>query len=122
MKIISPRIHAVLDYLTVLTLLLAPTIYAFTRTPWTVAYVLAASYLVISLLTDYPLAWKRVIPFSIHGLIELVSVPVLFGLPWLLGFSEDYAARNFFIALAVITLFVWLLTDFKKVTLNAPAR
>lgn len=122
MKIISPRIHGILDYLTVLTLLLAPTIYVFTRTPWTVAYVLAASYLVISLLTDYPLAWKRVIPFSIHGLIELVSVPVLFGLPWLLGFNEDYAARNFFIALAVITLFVWLLTDFKKVTLNAPAR
>lgn len=121
MKIISPRIHGVLDYLTVLTLLLSPTIYAFTKTPWTLAYVLAGGYLVISLLTDYPLAAKRLIPFSIHGLVELVSVPVLFGLPWLLGFADETGARNFFIAFAVITLIVWALTDFKRVTLTRAA-
>ena len=95
MKIISPRLHGVLDYLTVLTCLLAPSLFEFSRTPATISYALGVSYLLTSLLTDYPLAAMRVIPFSIHGLVELVSAPVLF-----------------------ITIVVWALTDFKRVVLT----
>lgn len=122
MKIISPRFHGILDYLTVLTCLLAPSIFEFSRTPATISYALGISYLIISLLTDYPLAAKRLIPFSIHGLIELVSAPLLFGAPWLLSFSNEPRARNFFIALALVTLVVWVLTDFKRVTLTRAAQ
>lgn len=122
MKIISPRLHGVLDYLTVLTCLLAPSLFEFSRTPATISYALGVSYLLISLLTDYPLAAKRLIPFSIHGLVELVSAPLLFGAPWLLGFASEERARNFFVALALVTLVVWALTDFKRVTLTRAAQ
>jgi hypothetical protein len=34
--------------------------------------------------------------------------------PWLFGFSELYAARNFFVAMAIVTFVVVVLTDYSQ--------
>lgn len=114
MRFVSPRVHGVLDYLFGALFLLAPTWFEFASRPArTSAYVFGGALLLISLLTRYPLGALRVIPFTVHGGIELVSSIALIALPWLLGFDEAIAARNFFIATGVVLFGLWLTTDYK---------
>lgn len=67
MKISSPTLHGVLDYLTCGRFFTAPSLFDFTGTYATVCYVLAASYLLISLLTNMPLGAFKVLPFCTAG-------------------------------------------------------
>lgn len=117
MKILSPIVHGILDYLTVAFFALAPTIFAFTGTYATVCYVLAAGYLLITLLTAFPMGALKVIPFPVHGRLELVSGVVFLASPWLFGFADDsLTARNLFMAAGVVFLFVWFITDWHAET------
>ena len=65
----------------------------------------------MSLLTAYPLGVAKVIPFPIHGAIESVSAPLLVIAPFLLDFSRDVAARNFFIVAGIALGIVYLVTN-----------
>jgi hypothetical protein len=104
----------VLDYLTVAFLALAPTLFDLPAPFSTACYVLAAGYLLIALLTDYPLSVKRVIPFPLHGALELGSGLVFIVLPFLFGFADDQpVARNLFIGSGIVFLLVWFVTDWK---------
>lgn len=110
-KPISPRLHGVLDYATVATLAAAPRLMHFPKRATRAADALAGSYGGLSALTDYPLAVRRTIPFKAHGVAEAASGLALPLLPWLLGFSEHKAARNFFLGLTAVTFVVAALTD-----------
>ena len=110
-KPISPKMHGVLDYATVATLAAAPRLMNFPKRATRAADALAGSYGGLSALTDYPLAVRRTIPFKAHGAAELASGLALPLLPWILGFSEHKAARNFFLGLTAVTLVVAALTD-----------
>jgi hypothetical protein len=74
----------------------------------------AASYALLSAFTDYPLALKRRVPFRAHGGIDRTLGLVLPALPWIIGFARDRRARNFFLALAGVTLVVTALTDWNS--------
>ncbi|MBF9238528.1 hypothetical protein I2I05_14070 [Hymenobacter sp. BT683] len=112
MKPISPTMHGVLDYLVCAFFALAPTLFNLGGAYATACYVLAGGYLVISLLTNMPLGVARVIPFPVHGKLELVSGLVLVASPWLFGFAnENETARNLFAAAGLVFLVVYLLTD-----------
>ncbi|MBO2012905.1 hypothetical protein [Hymenobacter negativus] len=63
MKAISPTLHGVLDYGTCAFLALAPSLLNLQGTYATVCYVLAAGYLVISLLTNMPLGAPYSVPY-----------------------------------------------------------
>ena len=117
MKVISPRVHGILDYGTILLFALAPTIFGFEGMYATVCYILAAGYLVVTLLTDFPLGIAHVIPFPVHGGLELVSGLVLLASPFLFGFNDDNeTARNFFMIMGGVFLGAWLLTDWRAQT------
>ena len=117
MKVLSPSAHGVLDYMTVIFFALAPFLFELQGTYATVCYVLAGGYLLITLLTDFPLGVMRVIPFPVHGSFELVSGPVFIIAPWLFGFADDNpTARNLFVASGLVFLVVWFLTDWKAQT------
>lgn len=117
MKILSPTAHGILDYLTVAFFAVAPTMFGLTGTYATVCYVLAAGYLVISLLTAYPLGIMRLIPFLVHGRLELVSGLVFLASPWLFGFADDsVTARYLFMGAGVVFLLVWFITDWRAET------
>lgn len=113
MKILSPKIHGYLDYAVILLLAIAPSLFDFTRKASTVSYTLAGVYLLMVLATAYPLGLFKVIPFTVHGTIELILSPLLVALPWIAGFNEHAASRNFFIVAGVALFFVWLTTDYK---------
>jgi hypothetical protein len=122
MKIISPTLHGVLDYLTCGLCLLAPSIFGFTGAYATVWYILAAGYLLISLITNMPLGAFKVVPFWLHGRLELVSGLVFMASPWLFGFAtENGVARNFFVAMGVVFLLVFLCTQWRTQEEHRPA-
>ncbi|HEY0972748.1 MAG TPA: hypothetical protein VGE02_17390 [Gemmatimonadales bacterium] len=112
-KPISPTLHGVLDYATVAATAAAPTLLRFSPRATRLAYGLAGSYLGLSLLTDYPLAARRTIPFKGHGIAEGAIGAALPALPRALHFSRDRAARNFLIGLTVVTAVVAALTDWE---------
>lgn len=114
MKVLNARVHGVLDYGVVALFALAPTLFGFEGTPEIACYVVAAVHLVMSLLTAYPLGILKLIPFPLHGRVEVVVVPSLVALPWLLGFSDVLAARNFFLAAAALIAVVVILTNYKS--------
>lgn len=109
-KPISPLLHGVLDYSTVALTALAPTLFGFGPTGTAVAYALAVGYLVVSLLTRYPLGVVKAIPLTVHTTIEVVLAVLLVALPWLLGFADDTAARNYLFFLVALTFVVVPLT------------
>jgi len=120
MKFITPTLHGVLDYLTCGLFLLAPTLFGFTGTYATVCYILGAGYLGVSLLTNMPLGAVKVLPFWLHGRLELVSGFVFLVSPWLFGFAENGVARIFFMAMGAVFLVVFLCTQWRTQEQHAP--
>ena len=114
-KPITPRTHGVLDYTTSVATAAAPELFDFPPPARALCYALAGGYTALSLVTDYPLAAKRVVPFKGHGVAEGVIGMVLPALPWALGFSRHRAARNFCFGLTAITAVVAALTDWDGV-------
>lgn len=113
MHFLSPKYHSFIDIAAILALLIAPSAMDFPREAATTSYILAAAYAVLVALTAYPLGIAKVIPFTVHGTIELVLSPLLIAMPWLAGFSADEPARWFFVAMGAALFVVWLITDYK---------
>lgn len=115
MKPISPTLHGVLDYATCAFFAFAPTLFNLHGTYATVCYLLAGGYLVVSLLTAMPLGALKVIPFPVHGKLELISGPIFILAPWLFGFAnENPTARNLFVGAGIVFLIVYSLTDWYR--------
>ncbi len=114
MKVLTPRVHGVLDYVTVVFFLIAPSLFGLEGTAATLAYVLAAVHLTMTLVTAFPLGVVGALSFRAHGLVELVVAAALVVLPWLLGDLFD-GARVFYTVVGAAILIVWLLTDYRAV-------
>jgi hypothetical protein len=113
MKILDPRPHGYIDYLAVVLLALAPWLFGFGGVAATLCYVLAVLQLGMSLVTAYPLGVVKLLPFTIHGGVELATSIFLIVAPWLFRFSGFNAARNFFIVAGLGLLLVFALTNYK---------
>ncbi len=120
-KPISPRLHGVLDYATAATTAVMPLLSRMSPRAARTAETWAAGYAVMSALTDYPLAVKRRVPFRAHGTVDQVLSVLLPAMPWIIGFARDRRARNFFLALAGVSIVVTALTDWDAETSNSPA-
>ena len=113
MKVISPRIHGYLDFLTVVIFLLAPTLLGLSQLSAILAYGLAVVHLIVTLASDFPFGVVKLIPFTIHGWIERMVGPLLIAVPFILNLSTEEAARNFYIAMGIIIIIVGVLTDYQ---------
>lgn len=110
-KPISPTAHGAIDYSSVGLMLLAPKMLGLKGSAKTLSHLFGLTYLVVSALTDYKLAIKRLIPFRAHGLIEISSAPLLVVVPLLFGAWKQKKGRNFFLILAATVATVYSLTD-----------
>ena len=111
MKIISTQQHAILDYITVLIFVLAPTILGISGAPAVVSYILAVVHLTMTVLTDMPLSLVRLVPLKLHALVEAIVGPVL--IIGALALLPATTARWFYIAMGVIIVGVWLLSSYE---------
>ena len=90
MRVLSTRVHGMLDYLVGLLLIASPWLFGFDNggaETW-VPVVLGIGALVVSVLTDYELGFVRRIPMPVHLMIDLASGVLLAASPWLFGFAD----------------------------------
>lgn len=115
MKILSPRMHSVLDYL--LAGFLAATPFLFVGRSDTLPVGLCAAVstglLLMSMVTHYPGGVIGLLPFPLHGAIELLGGLALIGLPWIAGFGDEAYPRDFFIILGVSVVVLFFATDYR---------
>jgi uncharacterized membrane protein YhaH (DUF805 family) len=116
MKVLTPRFHGYLDYVTVVIFLIAPILLGLEGLPAIISYFLAAIHLLMTILSDFSLGFAKLIPFKKHGWIETVVGPIVLLLPFIVGLYET--ARIFYIAMGAIIIIVSLLTDYKQASLK----
>lgn len=123
MKLLSPKVHGVLDYLAGAALLLAPVLFGITGIAATLLYVFGVVHLAMSIMTDYPLGIAKLIPFPFHGGVELATAIFFIAAPWLFGFADQNVAQALFLAFGGTLGLVWLTTNYKAAEHRAaPAR
>ena len=114
--LINARTHGVLDYAVVAVFALAPAVLGLVGLAATLSYLLAAVHLAMTLATAFPLGVAAVVPFRLHGTVELVVGAVLVALAFLLF---DGAARVFFLVMGLGILAVWAATDYAGAPVTA---
>ena len=121
MRILSPRVHGIIDLMLIVVLLLAPTLVGLGGSPAAIAYSLAAIHLLLTLLTKYPMGvWKQ-IPFVYHGIVELIVGMALLLLPSFAGYGPGSPAKRFYLAMGAVILVVWALTAYRGPEATAEA-
>lgn len=112
MRILNARAHGILDYVLVVVLVVTPFVAGLGGLVALLVFLLAALHLVVTLTTRFPVGAVGIIPFWVHGLIELLVAAFLVAAPFLIGFGPGSPARRAYVALAALIFLVWLLTDY----------
>ncbi len=120
MRLIGAWSHAIIDYLMVILLIIGPSVAGFAGRQATLAYVLAATLLILALLTRFPLGVLKVVRFPLHGAVELLLAIMIFILPWLANFARGVHSRNFFLFVGFLMLVIWFMTDFRGLRTSSP--
>ena len=113
MRVIGPRIHGYIDVAMILIFALAPFVVGLGGPPALISWGLALVYLILALITRYPMGVAKQIPFFVHGLVELVVAVFLAVLPRIGGYAPGSPARRFYWTMAIVIGVVWLLTDYR---------
>ena len=113
MRLIGPRIHGYFDVALIIVFALAPFVVGLGGPPALISWVLAVLFLILVLVTRYPLGAAKQIPFVAHGLVELVVAVFLAVLPRIGGYAPGSPARRFYWTMAILIAVVWLLTDYR---------
>src|SRR5918992_5919098 len=89
MRVIPPRTHGAIDYLTGAGLLVAPALLGISDEPAAARALRAAGLAAVaySLLTDYEFGVVRVIPMPAHLAMDAASGVLVAASPWLFGFA-----------------------------------
>jgi hypothetical protein len=119
---IGPVSHGIIDYVFAILIAFAPRMIGFGGRQATWCYLFGALLFLLALATRYPLGAFRVVGFLSHGVVEIVLALVLIVLPWIAGFATGVLSRNFYVAMGVLLLVVWALTDFRNVRERPPAQ
>lgn len=114
MKLLTPKMHGVIDYLSVVLLALSPTLFGLTGAGALLAYALAVIHLLMTVLTDFPLGLAKLVPLRLHGVVEILVGVSLVALPWLLARTVDLGERGriFYTAFGVVLIGVFAVTDY----------
>ncbi|MFA6276662.1 MAG: hypothetical protein WC622_07925 [Pedobacter sp.] len=115
MKIITPKIHVILDYVVALFLIIAPNIVGLSTTAATFSMVLGGIHFLLTLITIFRGGVVKLVSFPIHGFIELV-VSFTLAVLALTVFSKNMTDHFYYAGLAVAIFIVFILTDYKAKT------
>ena len=112
-RMMSPKAHAVADYLVMGSMLLAG-VFLWRRNPRAAvgALACAGAELAINVLTDYPGGAARVISYRTHGKMDIGLAAMMATMPEFMGF-QDEKERKFFLGAAGAVTAVANLTDFR---------
>jgi hypothetical protein len=104
-KAITPKAHAIIDYLTIGAFLITGALYwrRHKRAALS-AFACAGTELALNLLTDYPGGIKKEISFPTHCKIDLGLAAMSAAMPEFMGFEDDREKRFFLAQSAGITI------------------
>jgi hypothetical protein len=104
-KAVTPKGHAVIDYLTVGAFLVTGALYwrRHKRAALS-AFICGGAELALSLITDYPGGVKKIISFPTHCKVDLGLAAMTATMPEFMGFKDDREKRFFLAQSAGITL------------------
>ena len=95
-KVISPRTHGIIDYAHATFFFSVALFCRKKNKPAALAALCTGSFVLVqSLLTDYPLGVKPVIPFETHGKMDVGFASASWMIPKIFGFSGTKAAKIF---------------------------
>jgi hypothetical protein len=113
MKLISPKLHGIIDYILIIFLYSSPTFFAMQKDVATYVYLLATAQLIITVITDYSFGMFRMVPLKLHRLIELaISLGMIVAAFTL--FQYDERTKPYFAGLGIFWLVVVIFTDYSK--------
>lgn len=114
-KLIRPAIHGILDYIIVILLAVAPTLFNLTGLAVTFSYIFAVVHLLLTVFTRFSFGMVEAIPFALHGFIELVEslALIIIGIA-LLG--ENTNEMTFYILTGISIFIVWLLSRYRNIS------
>nr|WP_067054441.1 hypothetical protein [Mucilaginibacter sp. L294] len=121
MKIISPKLHGILDYVLIIFLYASPTMFSLANDTATYTYILATVHLLLTILTNYSYGIFKLVPLKVHGIIELlVGVGLTVAAFTLLQYDER--AKGYYAGLGIMILIIAIFTDYntKRDTVKAP--
>jgi len=105
---IGPVSHGILDYALAIILAIGPSVAGFASKQAIWCYIFAAVLFVLALLTQ-----MKFIRLPVHGAVELLLAILLVLMPWLANFSRGVLSRNFYVAVGLLMIVLWALTDFR---------
>jgi hypothetical protein len=110
MRFIPRTVHGFLDYLVGILLLLAPTLFGFSHidAARNVAMFAGGGAILYSLLTAYEFGMAKVIPFTAHLALDVISGFLLLASPWLFGFSDEVVGPH--VAVGIFEIMAGLCT------------
>ena len=118
-KAISPKAHAIIDYITVGSFLMtAAWFWSRSKRAAVAALISGGAELAVSLLTNYPGGVKKVINFRTHRDIDFGLGAMTATMPEFLAFKDE-AERKFFLAEGAIITAVSQLTRFPDKAVRA---
>jgi SPW repeat len=104
MRMISTRMHGVMDYLVGALLIASPWIFGFndesSTAKWTFV-VLGIVVLATSLMTNYELGAMHVVPMHIHLWADALVGLVLALSPWIFGYADDTGLNGWLPAVVI---------------------
>lgn len=115
MRFINSKVHGFLDYVVVFFLLASPYFFELPATTSIFTYILAGIHFVLTILTNFELGLFKLIPFELHGIIEVVVSLILVITAFLLGMVDNSLARNFYLVMALVVFLTWKFTDYNSV-------
>ena len=120
MKIISPLVHGVIDYLVVLFLLSAPMLFGMYDGLATCTYALAGIHLVLTVLTNFNMGLIKTIPLPVHGFVEF-AVGIVLVIIALTVLKDNVIGKTFYTAFGAAVLLVFFLSDYRQPVVTDPA-
>lgn len=114
MRIINSKLHGIIDYLVVIFLFSAPSLFDLPEFTSLFTYILGCIHLLLTVFTRFELGIFKIIPFRVHGWIEVMVAFGLIGMAFYLGSLEGSLAKNFYIGFATAVFLTWLLTKYNS--------
>src|SRR5437762_6751140 len=100
--------HGILDYALAIILAIAPSTIHFAGRQALWCYLFAALLILMAVLTQ-----AKFLRLAIHGVVELVLACLIVVLPWVAGFERGVLSRDFYVAIGLLMIVLWALTDFR---------
>jgi len=111
MRLLSSRIHGILDYLVSAFVIASPWVLGYTRGGAETYFPIAVGFfgIIYSLLTRYEFGLYPVISFRVHLYLDLLSGFLLAVSPWMLSFDAEVYVPH--VIMGGIEILAMLLTD-----------